>query len=345
MTDPLLSIVIPVYNAGKFLPDLLGRLLAAELGELEILLVDDGSGDDSLQICRRYEAEDSRVRVLSQRNSGPSAARNYGLRESRGAYIAFFDADDVIDTDALQKTVSWLPQYDAEIWISDFSRIAGNGCTLDEIHQIDDTPDPVLDADYMARFLSDREMVWNVWRYIFRRDFLMDCGLRFLEGYHCAEDLEFSVHALSLTKHPAFYHNPYYYYRAHYGNTLTRQYTCKRIEDLAAMLLSAETHLAGRTDPCANLLRDKLTREYIRNLSLLNEIPAEQYAAALTAYSKAAGLLKTASRGSLRLVCAAVRTLGLPAASRIILQMKQVKRAIRRKKIEGFEKKCQSKSQ
>ena len=175
-------------------------------------------------------------------------------------------------------------------------------------------------------FLSDMEQVWNIWRCIFRRDFLLRSGLVFLESYHCAEDLEFMVHALSLVKKPAFFHNPYYYYRAHYGNTLTRKYTLKRVEDLTAMLLCAEAHLRGRTDRCAKLLRDKLVREYVRNLSLPAEVPPAQNRAALETYKKAAGFLTMADGTELRLVCLSMRALGLANASRLILQLKQLKR-------------------
>lgn len=345
MTEPLLSIIVPVYNAEQFLPALLGGLLSAAHMETEILLIDDGSVDKSLSICRRFEAEDARVRVFCQKNSGPSTARNLGIRESRGRYVAFFDADDVIDIAALDRSLSLLEQYDAEVWASDYTRIALNGCTLDIIRQIEERPVPILGRGYLPQFLSDHEQVWNIWRFLFRRDFLLAHKLFFLEGYNCAEDLEYMVRVLKLVERPAFYHNPYYHYRAHYGNTLTRRYTLKRVEDLSTMLLRADEHLSGCREQYARLLRDKLVREYIRNLSLLHEVSREDFTAALTAYSRASVLLRRAYSPELKLVCVPLRVLGPEKASRLILGLKQVKRAFRRKKIEGYEKKCQSESQ
>ena len=239
--NPLLSIIIPIYNSENYLPNCLDGILTAALPAVELLLIDDGSTDRSLAICRSYAQRYPFIYVESQSNSGPAAVRNRGLDESRGEYIAFLDADDCIDPAAFRRTVQLLEAYDAQVWVSDFHRIAANGCILDKVYQIEETEKPITDPAYMEHFLSDGERVWNVWRYIFRRDFLLENGLRFIEGVNCAEDVEFVVRALTRVTRPVFFHNPYYFYRAHYGDTLTRQYTVRRVEQLMQMLcLSAE---------------------------------------------------------------------------------------------------------
>ena len=98
----LVSVVIPNYNCGGFLPAALGSVFAQTYPEIEVLVVDDGSTDDSLRVLERYAG---RVRVLRQANAGVSAARNHGIRESRGALIAFLDADDLWDREKLAKQV------------------------------------------------------------------------------------------------------------------------------------------------------------------------------------------------------------------------------------------------
>lgn len=92
--NPLISVIIPVYNAEKFLPECLDSVLAQEYREFELLLVDDGSTDSSGAIADRYASHDPRIVALHQRNAGVSAARNRGLEAARGEYIAFVDADD-----------------------------------------------------------------------------------------------------------------------------------------------------------------------------------------------------------------------------------------------------------
>lgn len=93
----MISVIIPVYNKEEYLRQCVDSVLAQNYRDLEILLVDDGSTDESLSICRAYEKEDSRVRVIEKENGGASSARNLGIEEAKGEYIGFVDADDWIE--------------------------------------------------------------------------------------------------------------------------------------------------------------------------------------------------------------------------------------------------------
>lgn len=94
MQTPLVSIIVPIYNAERTLGKCVDSLVGQTCHDIEILLIDDGSTDNSLQICREFAARDARVRVFTQENAGPAAARNVGLAEAKGDYIAFCDSDD-----------------------------------------------------------------------------------------------------------------------------------------------------------------------------------------------------------------------------------------------------------
>lgn len=91
---PVVSVIIPVYNAEHYLERCLESIQRQSLRDFELILVDDGSADRSPEICRRYQARDSRVQVLRQQNAGPGAARNTGLDAARGEYVTFVDSDD-----------------------------------------------------------------------------------------------------------------------------------------------------------------------------------------------------------------------------------------------------------
>ena len=96
MTEPLISIVIPVYNAEKYLRACLDSVLAQTYKNWEAICVNDGSSDNSAKILEEYAAKDARFHIINQQNSGVSTARNTGLRQTTGKYIYFMDADDIV---------------------------------------------------------------------------------------------------------------------------------------------------------------------------------------------------------------------------------------------------------
>lgn len=94
--NPKISVIVPVFNVEKYLKRCLDSILTQTYWNLEVLCIDDGSEDHSLEILKFYEKKDSRVRVYTQARKGPSAARNRGLDEATGDFISFVDADDYI---------------------------------------------------------------------------------------------------------------------------------------------------------------------------------------------------------------------------------------------------------
>ena len=100
---PLVSIIVPIYNTAKYLPKCLDSILNQTYQNLEIILVDDGSTDDSGTIAKNYAKKDSRIKVIHQENAGQSSARNLGLKKSTGEYISFIDSDDTIAKTFVEK--------------------------------------------------------------------------------------------------------------------------------------------------------------------------------------------------------------------------------------------------
>ena len=113
--EPLVSVVVPVFNAEKHLGQALDSLLAQTHGNLEVICVDDGSTDGTPQLLADYASRDDRVRVFNQENAGPGAARNRGIERARGDYLYFLDADDWCDPSLLEKAVALLERTGADI--------------------------------------------------------------------------------------------------------------------------------------------------------------------------------------------------------------------------------------
>ena len=121
----LVSIIVPIYNGEKYIDRCLESILNQTYKDIEIVIVDDGSRDNSLKILKNYQSKDKRIKIYHQENKGPSAARNTGLHQSIGEYVMFVDADDYIDKDMVRYMVESInSEFDAmvlcdnsEIWV------------------------------------------------------------------------------------------------------------------------------------------------------------------------------------------------------------------------------------
>lgn len=198
------SVIMPVYNAVKYLKTSIGSLLAQTYPHLEVLCVDDGSTDGSLALLQEYAAQDARVTVFQTDHSDAGKARNIALEAATGDYIAFLDADDYVDTTLFEKAVAKADSTNADIVIWDL-------WYYDEHFQRDQYPpqgtlnynyfegdDPVFSYTRNPGqiFTSFQNWVWNK---MFRRSFLAENNLRF-PNLHRTQDLEFTSLALVLAK-------------------------------------------------------------------------------------------------------------------------------------------------
>lgn len=118
-----LSIVMPVYNAQEYLKDSIEAILNQSFKEFELILVDDGSTDRSLEICRIYEAQDSRIRVVHKENEGSGAARNVGIKLAVGKYITFPDSDDVVKKDMYMEMYNKIEEVQSDLIICNYETI------------------------------------------------------------------------------------------------------------------------------------------------------------------------------------------------------------------------------
>lgn len=159
---PLVSVIIPAYNAEKYIRETLGSVLSQSWPALEAFVVDDGSSDNTVAVAREYESD--RIRVIAKHNSGACAARNRGLEMSRGKYLQFLDADDVISDDKIEKQVEVLENHPGFLGVSptvhfmngqDYRRMEPR----EESFWIHDTDDP---AEFLTRLYGGDGERWMV---------------------------------------------------------------------------------------------------------------------------------------------------------------------------------------
>ena len=109
----LVSVIVPAYNVAHYLDQCLESIVKQTYAHLEVIVVDDGSTDDTGAIADRWAQRDPRLRVIHQPNAGPSAARNTGLNAMHGSYIAFIDSDDIVDVHFVARLLPYVPQAEA----------------------------------------------------------------------------------------------------------------------------------------------------------------------------------------------------------------------------------------
>lgn len=186
----MISIIIPVYNGEAHLDRCVSSVLSQSYRELEVILVNDGSTDNTAALCDKWAAEDPRVRVLHQENGGVSAARNAGLEAATGAFIGFVDADDTILEDTYTTALEAIEGCDMVMW--DTVTISQDGSTEpDTIPQLSESR-RLIRQDFTPQLL--RWMAGSVCRCLYRAELLR--SVRFPLGIRLSEDRLFNLQAM-----------------------------------------------------------------------------------------------------------------------------------------------------
>jgi glycosyltransferase involved in cell wall biosynthesis len=208
---PMVSIIVPVYNAQDFLERCVDSILQQEYTNFELLLLDDGSTDRSPEICDRYAEADKRVRVIHKENSGVSATRNLALDSAKGKYLQFVDSDDWIAADATRLFVQTAEEYACDMVICDFYRVVGERVS----HKGDIKAKGVLSIEEFAGYMMEdpADFYYGVlWNKFYRNDIIKKHNLRMDNSISWCEDFMFNLEYLRYAEHVCPIHNPLYYY-------------------------------------------------------------------------------------------------------------------------------------
>lgn len=186
MNYPLVSVIIPVYQAEKFLRECLESVRKQDYPELEIILVNDGSMDCSLEICEESARADKRIHILNQKNAGCAASRNMGTAAAAGKYLFFLDADDKMDEkNAIRSMVRQAEKKNADIVVGNYHRWKENGERV-ECRNWLEKEDPDSVAFRFKGFFQFGSLSYD-WGKLYRKDFLIEHEL-WVPQYTYAED-------------------------------------------------------------------------------------------------------------------------------------------------------------
>lgn len=215
MNNPLVSIIVPVYNVQNSVARCLESICAQTWKNIEIILVNDGSRDESFSVCEQFREKDPRIVLVDKSNSGVSDTRNCGMTLASGKYVQFVDSDDYIEPDFTERLVTAAETNNADLVIAPYWMvIPANSCKVgqaleslqenlgieekrpDDVREYGFLPEGVYDRDTFALRLMEKpaSFFYSVlWNKLYRRDILVDNHLQFTSEVRWAEDLVFNL--------------------------------------------------------------------------------------------------------------------------------------------------------
>lgn len=275
----MVSIIIPVYNSEAFLPEMLNSVLDQSYTDVEIILVNDGSKDNSGKICQAYAEKYDCVKAFDRENHGASASRNFGLEQASGEFVWFLDSDDVLAEGALQTAVMMQNKYDADVVIGGMNFcFANKGKIVPKVVE-EEFAFNILQFENYYEELFSRNYISSLCNKLIRRSVILENKIRMIEHLHMYEDYVFCMDLLLKCEKIACVPMIFYHYQFRNSQSLSHRYK----SDILAifLLLKAKieeyrTALSRRNksaDICLSNFMIYLAYECVKNEARSSENP------------------------------------------------------------------------
>lgn len=266
----LFSIIVPAYNAEKYLQECVESVLSQSLKDFELILVDDGSKDDTPKICDEYARKDTRVRVIHKQNGGSSSARNVGIDASAGEYIMFLDSDDYWDDkNALRNIKENISKKEADIYMMGFKKFFQKENKLTDEHwDVDEIDRADEQEDKLKCIMQNNMFIASAWNKIIRRMFLIRNEIKFVVGQN-AEDIEWCAKLLLTTNKIIALDLNFYIYRKQNNESISSNINKKILYDISNVI-ERYAEIAEKTNSI--YLKHYLAQQYVLWLTLSNNL-------------------------------------------------------------------------
>lgn len=259
-----ISIIVPVYKVEKYLPKCLDSILAQTFSDFEVLLVDDGSPDSSGRIAEEYAERDSRIKVFHKENGGVSSARNYGLRQARGQYIAFCDSDDWVEADWLKTLYEQISEYPVDLSVCGLMKEDEAGKTLfsiDERHIYTKNKEEAL----LTLFNGDGYYRYQGWvvNKLYKKEILIKNHIYFNEKISYSEDRLFNFFYLLHCSSIVYSTDPKYHYLIRQNSAMISYHENKVYQEKYGTFMDAFEIMSRICIPFPLVIRQALASNYI----------------------------------------------------------------------------------
>lgn len=269
----LISVIIPVYNAEKYLHQCLESVLSQTYKNIEIILIDDGSKDSSGAICDDYASKYPFIRAIHKRNGGASSARNVGIDNATGKYIFFLDSDDWIEHDALEKLIVAANQENADLVFCEATTIdEDSGITLKGNYNYKSKYSTDVPYNIMQKMMKNKEFHVVIWLLLLEKSIFDNNNLRFKEGI-IYEDMIISYQFFCLARRAAHVDQNLYFRRYRANSVMTSKKTEKNFVSAATVYDEVSSFFEGL--PKENKPTDHIVRCSFNVLSIYREMPKQ----------------------------------------------------------------------
>lgn len=227
MSNVTISILMPVYNSQEYLKNTVQDVINQSYGDWELILVDDGSKDNSKNICIELQKFDNRIRFINKENTGVSDTRNIALDNAKGKYIAFIDSDDSVHKDYLKILLSSIEKSNGQLAVCGFKerKISTNG-QIEELSRVF-YPKEVIATEDMKDLIMDfgnSGLLNPLWNKLYSRKIIEENNIRFKEEVETGEDFIFNLQYFRKINNICFSKGELYYYIRRNNNSITYQY-------------------------------------------------------------------------------------------------------------------------
>ena len=229
-----ISVIIPIYNAEKYLERCINSLLNQTYSDYEIILVDDGSKDNSGNICDYYAYKYSNIKVIHKENGGSGSARNVGISKAKGNYISFVDADDYVKNNFLERMVELAYIYNADLVECSFEIVKNYNNKLEETDNKCKTINKMSNIEMLEAFCSKKDYLKSavLWNKLIKKELFNN--LKFIEGKGI--DDEYIIHELLYrSKISIVIDDKLYFYYMSEGSQMRSGYSLKALDSIEAI--------------------------------------------------------------------------------------------------------------
>lgn len=244
--EPLISVIMPAYNVEKYIESAIRSVWSQIIEDWELIIINDGSTDTTLDVIKKWNVDD-RIRVISIENKGVSAARNIGLRESRGKYVCFVDSDDMLDVCYLEHMVMALQEHsECRVAVCKRKNIAEQDYTIQANNQIEFQVEK-RESIVVLRDMLYRNISIGIWNLLIERKIFEEFYLEFAEGYSYSEDLELVWKIICNCSEVVILQEQLYLYRQR-STSAMQQFSVKRYDGYQLFLRLEEYISSNRAD-------------------------------------------------------------------------------------------------